>query len=62
MKFEKLKSDDPKELGFFNIIFAQTVTVHNICLTHFTPYILIYADVLGYILSIKVEFGMQNIM
>ena len=42
-----------KELGFFDIIFAQTLTIHNICLTHFTPSILIYANALGYILSIN---------
>ena len=51
-----------KELGFFDIIFAQTLTIHNICLTHFTPSILIYANALGYILSIKVEFVMRNII
>ena len=53
---------DFKELGFFDIIFAQTLTIHNICLNHFTPSILIYANALGYILSIKVEFVMRNIM
>ena len=52
----------PKELGFFDIIFAQTLTIHNICLTHFTPSILIYANDLGYILSIRVEFVMRNII
>ena len=45
---------------FFHIIFAQTA--HNICLIHITPSILIYANVLGYVLSIRVEFGIQNMM
>ena len=49
-----------KELGFFHIIFAQILTAHNICLTHTRPSILIYANALGYILSIKVEFVMQK--
>ena len=51
-----------KELGFFHIIFAQILTAHNIRLTHARPSILIYANALGYILSIKVEFVMQNMM
>ena len=51
-----------KELGCFNIIFAQTLTAHNICLTHITPTILIYANALGYIPSIKVKFVLQNKM
>ena len=51
-----------KELGFFYTIFAQTLTVQNICLTHITPSILIYANALGYVLSIRVEFVMQNMM
>ena len=51
-----------KELGFFHTIFAQTLTAHNICLTHITPSILIYANALGYVLSIRVEFVMQNMM
>ena len=51
-----------KELGCFYIIFALTLTAHNICLTHITPSILISANALGYILSIKVEFVMRNIM
>ena len=51
-----------KELGFFHTIIAQTLTAHNICLTHITPSILIYANALGYVLSIRVEFVMQNMM
>ena len=53
-----------KELGFFNIIFAQTLTAHNIYLTHIRPPILIYANALEYwyVLSIRVEFVMQIIM
>ena len=51
-----------KELGSFHIIFALTLTAHNICLTHITPSILISASALGYILSIKVEFVMRNMM
>ena len=47
---------------FFRIIFALTLTARNICLTHITPSILISANALGYTLSIKVEFGMQNMM
>ena len=50
-----------KELGFFQIIFAQTLTVH-ICLTHITPSILIDVNSLGYILSINVKFVIQIIM
>ena len=53
---------DHKELGFFHIIFAQILTALNIRLTHARPSILIYANALGYILSIKVEFVMQNMM
>ena len=52
---------DGKELGFFHISFAQTLTAHNICLTHFTPSILIYVNALEYILSIKSAFVMRNI-
>ena len=51
-----------KELGFFCIIFAQTFTAYNVCLTHMAPSILIYANALGYILSIKVGFVIRNIM
>ena len=51
-----------KELGCFYIIFALTLTAHNICLTHIMPSILIFANALGYILSIKVEFVMRNMM
>ena len=49
-----------KELVFFHIIFALTLTTHNIYLTHITPSILISANALGYILSIKVKFVMRN--
>ena len=41
-----------KELGCFHIIFAQILTAHNFCLTHITASILIYANALGYFLSI----------
>ena len=51
-----------KDLGFFHIIFAQTLTAHNFCLTHITPTVLINVDALGYVLSIRVEFVMQNMM
>ena len=51
-----------KELGYFNIIFAQTLTANNICLTHIRPSILIYANALGYALTIRVEFVMQNMV
>ena len=51
-----------KELGFFPYHFALTLPDPNICLTHITPSILISANALGYILSIKVEFVMRNIM
>ena len=37
-----------KELGSFHIIFALTLTAHNICLTHIKPSILISANALGY--------------
>ena len=36
-----------KELGSFHIIFAQNLTVHNICLTHIRPSMLIYDYALG---------------
>ena len=49
-----------KELGCFHIIFAQILTAHNFCLTHITASILIYANALGYFLSIKIEFVMRN--
>ena len=49
-----------KELGCFHIIFAQILTAHNFCLTRITASILIYANALGYFLSIKVKFVMQN--
>ena len=51
-----------KELGCFHIIFAQILTAHNFCLTHITASILIYANALGYFLSIKVEFVMRNMI
>ena len=51
-----------KELGCFHIIFALTLTAHNICLTHIKLSILISANALGYILSIKVKFVMRNVM
>ena len=41
-----------KELGCFHIIFAQILTAHNFCLTRITASILIYANALGYFLSI----------
>ena len=41
-----------KELGCFHIIFAQILTANNFCLTHITASILIYANALGYFLSI----------
>ena len=56
------RKTNTKELGFFHTIFAQTLTAHNICLTHITSSILIYANALGYVLSIRVEFVMQNMM
>ena len=59
-KFQKALRSLRKELGFFHMIFAQTLTAHKICLTHITPSIVIYANALGYLLSIKVEFVMQN--
>ena len=52
----------PKELGCFHIIFAQILTAHNFCLTHITASILIYANALGYFLSIKIEFVMRNLI
>ena len=51
-----------KELGCFHIIFAQILTAHNFCLTHITASILIYANALGYFLSIKIEFVMRNLI
>ena len=57
-----ISDKEGKELGFFHTIFAQTLTVQNICLTHITPSILIYANALGYVISIRVEFVMQNMM
>ena len=51
-----------KELGCFHIIFAQILTAHNFCLTRITASILIYANALGYFLSIKVEFVMRNMI
>ena len=51
-----------KGTRFFHIMFTQTYTAHNICLTHIRPSILIYANALGYVLSIGVEFVMQNMM
>ena len=51
-----------KELGCFHIIFAQILTAHNFCLTHITASILIYANALGYFLSIKIEFVMRNLL
>ena len=48
--------------SFFHTIFAQTLTAHNICLTYMRPSILIYANALGYVLSIRVEFVIQNIV
>ena len=51
-----------KGTRFFYIIFAQSLNAHNIYLTHITPSILIYANAFGYILSIQVEFVMQNMM
>ena len=57
-----LASADRKELGCFHIIFAQILTAHNFCLTRITASILIYANALGYFLSIKVEFVMRNMI
>ena len=51
-----------KELGCFHIIFAQILTAHNFCLTRITASISIYANALGYFLSIKVEFVMRNMI
>ena len=51
-----------KELGCFHIIFAQILTAHNFRLTRITASILIYANALGYFLSIKVEFVMRNMI
>ena len=51
-----------KELGCFHINFAQLLTDHNFCLTRITASILIYANALGYFLSIKVEFVMRNMI
>ena len=51
-----------KELGCFHIIFAQILTAHNFCLTRITASILIYANALGYFLSIKVEFVLRNMI
>ena len=51
-----------KELGCFHIIFAQILTAHNFCLTRIKASILIYANALGYFLSIKVEFVMRNMI
>ena len=51
-----------KELGCFDIIFAQILTAHNFCLTRIMAWILIYANALGYFLSIKVEFVMRNMI
>ena len=60
--FDTNDSDSKKGTRFFHIIFAHTLTGHTLCLTHITPSGLIYANVLGYILCIKVEFVMRNIM
>ena len=51
-----------KELGCFHIILAQILTAHNFCLTRITASILIYANALGYFLSIKVEFVIRNMI
>ena len=51
-----------KVLGCFHIIFAQILTAHNFCLTRMTASILIYANALGYLLSIKVKFVMRNMI
>ena len=48
-----------KGTRFFLYHFCQTLTAHNICLTHIRPSILIYANALGYVLSTRVEFVMQ---
>ena len=52
------------ELVFFHIIIAGTLTSYNICLTYLTitPSNLIYAYALRYILSIKDELVIRNIM
>ena len=44
-----------KELGFFHIIIARTLTFHKICLADIMPSIWTYGYTLGYIPSIKVE-------
>ena len=57
-----MPDSNTKELGCFHIIFAQILTAHNFCLTRITASILIYANSLGYFLSIKIEFVMQNLI
>ena len=47
-----------KELGCFHIIFAQILTAHNFRLTRITASILIYANALGYFLSIKHDINL----
>ena len=47
------ENENGKGTRFFHIIFAQTLTAHNICLTHITHSIYLYYTSLGYILSIK---------
>ena len=51
-----------KRLVFFISLFLKKLTAHNICLTHFTPLIVISANALGYILLITVEFVIRNMM
>ena len=51
-----------KGTRFFHIVFALILTAHNICWTPITASISISAYALGYILSIRIEFVMRNMM